>query len=141
MQTKPRGDRARYLKLARTNAATALTTKLSQQSTIHQRLQALASVLELPAVKRMECFDISHTMGEQTVASCVVFDSNGPLRAEYRRYNIAGITPVSYTHLDVYKRQEHARSTLCKTMRGYASQRQDENRRNRFAPSPSAPSI
>lgn len=88
----PRGDRARYLKLARTNAATALTTKLSQQSTIHQRLQALASVLELPAVKRMECFDISHTMGEQTVASCVVFDSNGPLRAEYRRYNITGIT-------------------------------------------------
>ncbi len=46
VQTKPRGDRARYLKLARTNAATALTTKLSQQSTIHQRLQALASVLE-----------------------------------------------------------------------------------------------
>ena len=93
VQTKPRGDRARYLKLARTNAATALTTKLAQQSTIHQRLQALATVLELPAVKRMECFDISHTMGEQTVASCVVFDSNGPLRAEYRRYNITGITP------------------------------------------------
>lgn len=93
VQTKPRGDRARYLKLARTNAATALTSKLSQQSTVHQRLTALASVLKLPEVKRMECFDISHTMGEQTVASCVVFDANGPLRAEYRRYNITGITP------------------------------------------------
>ncbi|WP_269933841.1 excinuclease ABC subunit UvrC [Serratia liquefaciens] len=93
IQSKPRGDRARYLKLARTNAATALTTKLSQQSTIHQRLAELAKVLNLTEINRMECFDISHTMGEQTVASCVVFDSNGPLRSEYRRYNITGITP------------------------------------------------
>ncbi|GMB64006.1 UvrABC system protein C [Pectobacterium parmentieri] len=93
IQTKPRGDRARYLKLARTNAATALVTKLSQQSTIHQRLATLANVLQLPEIHRMECFDISHTMGEQTVASCVVFDANGPLRSEYRRYNISGITP------------------------------------------------
>ncbi|WP_158784229.1 excinuclease ABC subunit UvrC [Pantoea sp. BAV 3049] len=92
LQSKPRGDRARYLKLARTNASTALVSRLSQQSTIHQRLQALAELLDLPAINRMECFDISHTMGEQTVASCVVFDSNGPLRAEYRRYNITGIT-------------------------------------------------
>lgn len=93
IQAKPRGDRARYLKLARTNAATALVTKLSQQSTIHQRLSELANVLHLPKINRMECFDISHTMGEQTVASCVVFDANGPLRSEYRRYNINGITP------------------------------------------------
>jgi excinuclease ABC subunit C len=93
IQSKPRGDRARYLKLARTNAATALTTKLSQQSTIHQRLAALEKVLNLSEINRMECFDISHTMGEQTVASCVVFDGNGPLRSEYRRYNITGITP------------------------------------------------
>ncbi|ATA24423.1 excinuclease ABC subunit C [Brenneria goodwinii] len=93
IQTRPRGDRARYLKLARTNAATALVTKLSQQSTIHQRLSELAKVLQLPEINRMECFDISHTMGEQTVASCVVFDANGPLRSEYRRYNISGITP------------------------------------------------
>lgn len=78
IQSKPRGDRARYLKLARTNAATALTTKLSQQSTIHQRLAELAKVLNLTEINRMECFDISHTMGEQTVASCVVFDGNGP---------------------------------------------------------------
>ncbi|MXP49547.1 excinuclease ABC subunit UvrC [Pantoea sp. Eser] len=93
IQSKPRGDRARYLKLARTNAATALTTRLSQHSTIHQRLAALAEFLELDKITRMECFDISHTMGEQTIASCVVFDQNGPLRADYRRYNISGITP------------------------------------------------
>ncbi|CAO97123.1 excinuclease ABC subunit UvrC [Erwinia tasmaniensis] len=93
IQSKPRGDRARYLKLARTNAATALITRLAQHSTIHQRLAALAQTLKLPAIGRMECFDISHTMGEQTVASCVVFDANGPLRSEYRRYNISGITP------------------------------------------------
>ncbi|EQB99773.1 excinuclease ABC subunit UvrC [Photorhabdus temperata] len=93
IQTRPRGDRARYLKLARTNAATALVTRLSQQSTIHQRLESLAHLVQLAKIQRMECFDISHTMGEQTVASCVVFDSNGPLRSEYRRYNISGITP------------------------------------------------
>lgn len=93
VETRPRGPRARYLKLARTNAATALVTRLSQQATVSQRLTALAEVLHLPAVNRMECFDISHTMGEQTIASCVVFDSNGPLRSEYRRYNIEGITP------------------------------------------------
>ena len=93
IQSKPRGDRARYLKLARTNAATALTTRLSQHSTIQQRLAALAQFLELDKIHRMECFDISHTMGEQTIASCVVFDANGPLRSDYRRYNIEGITP------------------------------------------------
>lgn len=58
-------------------------TRLAQQSTIHQRLAALANVLELPEIKRMECFDISHTMGEQTVASCVVFDANGNCVRDY----------------------------------------------------------
>ncbi|AWK41823.1 MULTISPECIES: excinuclease ABC subunit UvrC [Photorhabdus] len=93
IQTRPRGDKARYLKLARTNATIALSTRLSQQSTIHQRLDSLTKLVKLAKIQRMECFDISHTMGEQTVASCVVFDSNGPLRSEYRRYNISGITP------------------------------------------------
>jgi len=110
VQSKPRGPRARYLKLARTNAATALVTKLAQQSTIHQRLTKLAEVLELPAIGRMECFDISHTMGEQTVASCVVFDANGPLRAEYRRYNITGITPGDdYAAMDQVLRRRYGR--------------------------------
>lgn len=93
IQSKPRGDRARYLKLARTNAQIALSTKLSQQSTIHQRLRELEKVLQRTAINRMECFDISHTMGEETVGSCVVFDANGPVKSEYRRYNITGITP------------------------------------------------
>lgn len=93
IQNKPRGDRARYLKLARTNAVIALASKLAQQSTFHQRLAELAKVLNLCEINRMECFDISHTMGEQTVASCVVFDGNAPLRSEYRRYNITDITP------------------------------------------------
>ncbi len=93
IQTRHRGDRARYLKLAKTNAQTALITKLSQQSTIHQRLTELEKVLHLSDIRRMECFDISHTMGEETVASCVVFDQHGPVRSEYRRYNITGITP------------------------------------------------
>ena len=93
IQSKPRGDRARYLKLARTNAATALTTRLAQHSTIQQRLAALAAFLKLEQINRMECFDISHTMGEQTIASCVVFNRDGPLRADYRRYNIEGIIP------------------------------------------------
>lgn len=93
IQCKPRGDRARYLKLARTNAATALLSKASQKESITQRLRALAEVLNITSLQRIECFDISHTMGEQTIASCVVFDTNGPLRADYRRYNIDGITP------------------------------------------------
>ncbi len=93
IQSKSRGDRARYIKLARTNASVALTTRLSQRTTTQQRLKALGELLQLPLIKRMECFDISHTMGEQTVASCVVFDHNGPQRNEYRRYNIKDITP------------------------------------------------
>lgn len=111
IQTLPRGDRARYLKLARTNAATALVTKLSQQSTVHQRLAALAELLGIEVVNRMECFDISHTMGEQTIASCVLFDGNGPVRAEYRRYNIEGITPGDdYAAMDQVLRRRYGKA-------------------------------
>jgi excinuclease ABC subunit C len=92
IQRHPRGDRARYLKLARTNAAIALSAKLSQNSTVKRRLNALAEVLEIAPIKRMECFDISHIMGEQTIASCVVFNNEGPVRSEYRRFNITGVT-------------------------------------------------
>ncbi len=89
-----RGERAGYLDLARRNAELALATELGSQATQQARLESvreLLGVADLPS--RMECFDISHTMGEATVASCVVFDGNGPVRGQYRRYNIAGIEP------------------------------------------------
>ncbi|MDT9587707.1 MAG: excinuclease ABC subunit UvrC [Candidatus Arsenophonus melophagi] len=93
IQIKPRGIKAKYLQLARTNAVTALETKIAQQSTVHKRMQALADLLGLEKIYRIECFDISHTSGQHTVASCVVFNKNGPLRSEYRHYNIINITP------------------------------------------------
>ncbi|MGC9421082.1 excinuclease ABC subunit UvrC [Vibrio sp.] len=89
---KPTGIRGRYLKLSNTNALSAMTAKVNHQMTIHQRVKALQSVVGLSNITRMECFDISHTMGESTVASCVVFNQDGPVKAEYRRYNITGIT-------------------------------------------------
>ena len=77
IQPKPRGDRARYLKLAHTNAVTALMTKRAQQSTIATRMKALSELTGIETINRMECFDISHTMGDQTVASCVVLTATG----------------------------------------------------------------
>ncbi|MBB3344035.1 excinuclease ABC subunit UvrC [Luteimonas sp. RC10] len=89
-----RGDRARYVDLARRNAEIALTSELGSQAAQQARAESLRDMLGLaePA-QRIECFDISHTMGEATVASCVVFDAQGPVRSQYRRYNIAGIEP------------------------------------------------
>ncbi|MPW29591.1 excinuclease ABC subunit UvrC [Agarivorans sp. B2Z047] len=88
-----RGEKLRFVALANTNAENALLTKLNQEATIHHRVTELEALLkqEQP-IKRMECFDISHTQGERTVASCVVFDRQGPNKSEYRRFNIDGIT-------------------------------------------------
>ncbi|EGU37862.1 excinuclease ABC subunit C [Vibrio ichthyoenteri ATCC 700023] len=88
----PTGIRARYLKLSNTNALTALTSKINHKMTISQRFKELRDLLGLESIQRMECFDISHTMGESTIASCVVFNQEGPVKQEYRRYNITGIT-------------------------------------------------
>ncbi|MFZ1643599.1 MAG: excinuclease ABC subunit UvrC [Candidatus Contendobacter sp.] len=90
----PRGERARWLDLARRNAEHALAARLSSQSGMRQRLEALQDALGLESeLSRLECFDISHTQGEATVAACVVFGAEGPLKTDYRRYNIEGITP------------------------------------------------
>ncbi len=93
VSSRTRSERTRYLRLATTNAEVALTSKLSHKSTMHQRVEQLEALLELDRpIARMECFDISHTMGEGTVASCVVFNREGPVSGEYRRFNISGIT-------------------------------------------------
>ncbi len=88
-----RGDRAAWLQMALRNAGNAIATRLSQQAQSEKRGEWLRDFFQLDVVpQRFECFDISHTMGENTVASCVVFDLNGPRKSDYRRFNIEGIT-------------------------------------------------
>ncbi len=94
ISTRVRGDRARWLAMARTNADQALSTQLTSQAGLRRRFEALQDALDLDGLpERMECFDISHTMGEATVASCVVFDPSGPRKSDYRRFNIEGVVP------------------------------------------------
>ncbi|CAM3489343.1 excinuclease ABC subunit UvrC [Shewanella violacea] len=94
IKTSVRSERANFLRLAVTNATNAVNTRLSHKNTVEQRFLLLEEALEMTTrIQRMECFDISHTMGESTVASCVVFNREGPNKADYRRYNINGITP------------------------------------------------
>ncbi len=93
LRSRVRDARARWLQLALQTAETNLAAHLSGRQSVHERMQALQELLglaELP--ERMECFDISHSSGEATVASCVVFDQGGPRKSEYRRFNIEGIT-------------------------------------------------
>lgn len=87
------GERRHWLEMAETNALLALKRQAGLQAGQELRLEALRNELSLPDLKRIECFDISHTMGEATVASCVVYDDLAIRPQEYRRYNIEGITP------------------------------------------------
>lgn len=89
-----RGDRARWLAMAEANLQQALARQLVSSAGLRQRYEALQDALGLEDLpQRLECFDISHTQGEATVASCVVFDQEGPRKSDYRRFNIADITP------------------------------------------------
>ncbi|GHF92733.1 excinuclease ABC subunit UvrC [Thalassotalea marina] len=91
---KVKTERAKYIKLANTNAEHALASKNSHKESMLNRFEALNEVFELSnGINRIECFDISHTMGQQTIASNVVFNREGPLKSDYRRYNVVGITP------------------------------------------------
>jgi excinuclease ABC subunit C len=89
-----RGIRARWLEMMRTNANEALKMRSLARASIESSLEELRAVLGLEqSPSRIECFDISHTGGTDTVASCVVFGVEGPLKSDYRRFNIAGIAP------------------------------------------------
>jgi excinuclease ABC subunit C len=86
------GERKQWLDMALNNAMLALRQQAGQQAGQSSRLAALRAALSLPKLSRIECFDISHTMGEATIASCVVYDNLASQNTEYRRYNISGIT-------------------------------------------------
>jgi len=89
-----RGHRRDWLGMAQLNVTERLKRHQSESKSVQQRLQALSDVFSLDeTIKRIECFDISHTQGDQTVASCVVFTEAGITKSDYRRYNIKGITP------------------------------------------------
>jgi excinuclease ABC subunit C len=89
-----RSERARWVEMAVHNAELALASRLGSRAGYARRLESLRDALGLDEPpRRMECFDISHTRGELTVASCVVFDQEGPRKSDYRRFNIEGITP------------------------------------------------
>jgi excinuclease ABC subunit C len=91
--TRPQGETRGWMMMAEKNAAIALQQRLASQASQEERLAALQEALGLSGVARIECFDISHTMGEATVASCVVYDQGKMQSGEYRRFNITGIQP------------------------------------------------
>ncbi|HEY9098349.1 MAG TPA: excinuclease ABC subunit UvrC [Thiobacillus sp.] len=87
------GERKVWIGMAQANARLSAERHSTERANQSQRLTALRETLNLPQLKRIECFDISHTMGEATVASCVVYEGDDLKKSDYRRYNISGITP------------------------------------------------
>ncbi len=91
--THPSGEGKVWMGMAVKNARFAIEQRMADRASQEKKLTAMQEALGMEQVQRVECFDISHTMGEATVASCVVFDRGAMQSAEYRRYNITGITP------------------------------------------------
>ena len=113
IQPRPRGGRRKLLEMTKRNALQALQMKLARHSNIARQMDVLAELLGLenaPGV--IDCFDISHMAGNQTVGACVVFDENGPVKSRYRRYNLKGITPGDdYAALHQVLNRRYARMT------------------------------
>jgi len=94
LQAHPRGERRQMLELAGRNARQALGLHLASRANMSAQFEALQNLLQLDGPPAsIECFDISHTAGNQTVGACVVFDADGPVKSRYRRYNLKGIEP------------------------------------------------
>ncbi len=108
ISTNVRGERSKWLQMAASNAENSLKSQLADKQGIYARFLNLQEELGLQQLpKRLECFDISHTQGDQTVASCVVYSLDGPVSAAYRRFNIEGIEPgddYAAIHQAVYRR-------------------------------------
>ena len=91
IQKPQRGNKKNWLQFATQNLSQALETKQTSWASLHQAYLSLAKILQVKSIRRLEGFDISHTLGEATVASCVVFNEQGPLKKDYRCFNIEGI--------------------------------------------------
>jgi excinuclease ABC subunit C len=111
IKSSVRGDRARWVEMAVTNARHGAELRYQSSASFDRQLEALADALDLgepPA--RLECFDVSHTGGEATVASCVVFGPEGPLKSDYRRFNVTDVTPGDdYGAMEHVLRRRYAR--------------------------------
>ena len=111
VKDRVRGTRARWLEIASNTAQQALGSHVAKKDNLATRFKSLQKALSLETPPgRLECFDISHTQGEATVASCVVFNESGPLKSDYRLFNIEGITPGDdYAAMDQALRRRYAR--------------------------------
>ena len=111
VKDRVRGTRARWLEIASNTAYQALGSHVAKKDNLATRFKSLQEALSLETPPgRLECFDISHTQGEATVASCVVFNESGPLKSDYRLFNIEGITPGDdYAAMDQALRRRYAR--------------------------------
>jgi len=93
VSSRLRGERRRWMEMAERNAEHALSARMNSEAIMERRFEDLQQALGLDEIpERIECFDISHTQGEATVASCVVFGREGPIKDDYRRFNIEGVT-------------------------------------------------